>query len=81
MAEYKKIKRIEITGDFNDIRIIEDIIELENEEIKEQKLNHSRVIHAGDDYINEDKRIKDLCALLHKATIVDARKKYLAEQE
>ena len=42
---------------------------------------HRHVVAPGDDYSNEDERVKAICAVTHTAEVIAAYKAKLAEQQ
>lgn len=41
---------------------------------------HRHVVTPGDDYSNEDARVKDICAAMHTADVIEAHKAAIAAQ-
>lgn len=69
------VDQIEITEhNFVQVRQATKIID-DGQIISTSYIRH--VIAPGDDYLNEDKKVKDICSVVHTPEIIDA---YLAQK-
>ena len=77
----RELVKYAVTGRFRQVRVVENIITIENGALVEHKLNHSRVIHPGDDYSGETDVVRALCEDLHTPDAVALYEAYMTAQE